>query len=339
MGCRLLLSGLLLFFSLGCRRNDVQLFSEKQVMMDTYVSVTIYAENEPLDWRTHVLAALDTMRKVEALTTSYNDSSEIGKINLAAGKRAFAVNPEVARLIRHSQEMSAGTDGAFDITVWPLSKLWDVKSPTPRVPTENEIAEKRILVDYRKIVLNEDEIFLPDVGMGIDLGGIAKGYAVDRAVQVLAELRYEDFLVEAGGDLRAVAGDRTRGQRTIWVRHPRQLDDFFAAIKLDKGAVATSGDYERSFEKDGQRYHHIMNPRTGYPASPVVSVTIVAGTSEIADATSTAVFVLGPERGMAYIESNPDLAGLIIYQEAPESQELKWKVSTNLVDRIEILEK
>ncbi len=308
--------------------------------MDTYVSVTIYAENEPPDWRAHVRAALDTMRKVEALTTSYDDPSEIGKINLAAGKRALAVNPVVAQLIRVSQEISDRTAGAFDITVWPLSKVWDVKSPTPRVPAENEIEENRKLVDYRKISLDGNQVFLTNIGMGLDLGGIAKGYAVDRAVQVLLDSHYQDFLVEAGGDLRAVAGQLTRGQRTIWVRHPRRLDDFFAAIKLDEGAVSTSGDYERSFEKDGQRYHHIMNPQTGYPASPAVSVTIIAETSELADATSTAVFVLGPERGMEYIESNSNLAGLIIYQEASDSsRSLKWKISKNLVDRIQILEK
>lgn len=339
MRCLLLTGGFCFLCFLGCGRNDVQLFSEKQVMMDTYVSVTIYAETEPPNWREHVRAALDTMRKVEAMTTSYHDSSEIGKINRAAGKRALDVNAEVMQLLKDAQKMSAASDGAFDITVFPLSQLWDVKSPTPRAPPAEDIAEKRKLVDYQKIVLGGNSVFLPDSGMGIDLGAIAKGYAVDRAVEMLRAHNYRDVLVEAGGDLRALAGELTRGRRTVWVRHPRRHDKFFAAIKMDEGAVSTSGDYERSFEKNGRRYHHIMNPKTGYPAEPTVSVTIIAETSQQADAVATAVFVMGPERGMDYIESHPDLAGLIIYREASESGEvLKWKISRNLVDRIQILE-
>ncbi len=309
-------------------------------MMDTLVSITIYAETEPPQWRNHVRAAFDSMRKIETLASSYDDSSEIGKINLNAGRRPVAVSPEVLHLIRESQNLSARTDGAFDITVWPLARLWDVKSPAPQVPPADQIAEKRKLVDYRQIVLHDASVFLPVSGMGLDLGAIAKGFAVDCAVQVLREYEYEDFLVEAGGDLRAAAGNLTKGRRMIWVRHPRQPGKFFAAIKLDEGAVATSGDYERSFEKAGQRYHHILDPQSGYPAAPTVSVTVIAETSELADATSTAVFVLGPERGMDYLEANPNLAGLIIYREASKSGEvLNWKISKNLVGRIQILQK
>jgi thiamine biosynthesis lipoprotein len=336
----LLISGLCFSNVLGCGDNDVQVFSEKQVMMDTYVSVTVYAETEPPNWREHVRVAFDAMREVERLTTSYNDSSEIGRINHAAGKHAIAVSAEVLQILGDAQRISSESDGAFDVTVLPLSQLWDVKSPTPRIPSDDEIVDKRKLVGYRKIVIDGSSVFLPDSGMGIDLGAIAKGYAVDRAVQVLRERNYHEIMVEAGGDLRAVAGPLTKGQRTIWVRHPRQPDELFAAIKLDEGAVATSGDYERSFEKAGRRYHHILDPQTGHPAAPTVSVTIVAETSELADATSTAVFVMGPERGMQFIESDPNLAGLIIYHETVDGAPvLKWKVSRNLLERIEILSK
>ena len=305
--------------------------------MDTFVSITIYSKTEPANWRTHAAGAIAAMRDVERTSTSYNDSSEIGKVNSSAGHQAMAINREVVRLIAHALEISDRSGGAFDVTVFPLVRLWDVKSPTPVVPTAGEIDATRRLVDYKKVVFSDTSVFLPDSGMGIDLGAIAKGYAVDRATQILLENHYRDFLVEAGGDLRAVAGELTRGRRTIWVRHPRQPDRFFASIKLDEGAVATSGDYERSFEREGKRYHHIIDPSTGYPATPTVSVTIVAETSELADATSTAVFVMGPDRGMEYLESQANLAGLIVYQE-PGSI-LKWKISKNLVDRITILEK
>jgi len=308
-------------------------------MMDTLVSITIYAMDEPPGWREHVASALDAMQHIEDLTSSYRDSSEIGKVNFGAGKNHFSLSREVYQLIYDSQQISQLTEGAFDITLLPLLRLWDVKSPNPRVPTDEEIRERRKLTGYQKIVLNDHEIFFPDSGMGVDLGGIAKGLAVDRAVEVLTKFGYEDFLVEAGGDLRAVAGELTQGQRTIWVRHPRQRDGFFAKIKLDKGAVSTSGDYERFFESDGKRYHHIVDPQTGYPAHPSVSVTIIAEKSEMADGYSTAVFVLGPQRGMEFIENHPELAGLIIYAEPAEGGAvLKCKVSKNLADQITIIE-
>jgi thiamine biosynthesis lipoprotein len=307
--------------------------------MDTLVSITIYAVDEPPGWREHAASALDAMQHIEDLTSSYRDSSEIGKINLGAGAKRFSLSPEVYQLIHDAQQISQLTEGAFDMTVLPLLRLWDIKSPNPRVPTDEEILERRRLTGYEKIVVNDRDIFLPDSGMGLDLGGIAKGFAVDRAAEVLTKFGYKDFLVEAGGDLRAVAGELTRGQRIIWVRHPRQRDIFFAKIKLDEGAVSTSGDYERFFEMDGKRYHHIVDPQTGYPAHPNVSVTIVAEKSEMADGYSTAVFVLGPQRGMEFIENYPELAALIIYEEPAEGGAvLKWKASKNLADKITVIE-
>lgn len=307
--------------------------------MDTLVSITIYAKKEPENWRQNVEQAFGKMQRIEDLATSFNDSSEVGQLNLNAGQRDISVHKEVLEIIKQAQEVSEYSDGAFDVTILPLLRLWNFKSSNPRVPTESEISEKRGLVDFRKIVIDDVKVFLPEANMGVDLGAIAKGYAVDKAVEVLENYDYKDFMVEAGGDLRAVAGELTRGQRTIWVRHPRKAGEFFAKIKMDETAVASSGDYERFFEVGGKRFHHILNPKTGNPASPVISVTIFSETTALADAYATAVFVLGPEKGLDFIEKLPEIEGLIVYEKQVDSYLiLDWKVSKGIAGVLKIID-
>lgn len=325
--------------SIGCHRNDVQLFDEKRILMDTLVSITIYAAEEPPDWHKHVDDAFGAIDEIDKLTSSYNDTSEVGQLNLKAGLDSVHVSPETLEIIQQAVKVSELSDGAFDVTVWPLKKLWGFGFENPHIPDDKLIAEKKNLVDYRNILIEAANIYLIKKGMGVDLGGIAKGYAVDHAVDILNKYNYKDFLVEAGGDLRAVAGELSRGHRKIWIRHPRNRKQFFGYIELDEGAVATSGDYERFFEENGQRYHHILNPVTGYPSRPCVSVTIVAASTALADAYSTAVFVLGPDAGLHLIENTPEIEGLIIYQEDPEtSSKLSWKASKQISERLTVLD-
>jgi thiamine biosynthesis lipoprotein len=176
--------------------------------------------------------------------------------------------------------------------------------------------------------------------MAIDLGGIAKGYAVDLALTKLAALGFADVMVEAGGDLRAAASELTEGQRNIWVRHPRKPDQFFARFAMSSGAVATSGDYERFFEHEGRRYHHILNPRTGYPAGTLsgeiqtVGATVTAPTSMLADAFATAIFVLGPERGIALANRLEEIEAMIIFF---EQGNLRWRASNEFMNKLKIL--
>jgi len=331
-------SAICLIFFFGCRGNDIKLFEKKQIVMDTLVSITIYAKQEPENWQQHVEQAFEKMRQIEDLATSFNDSSDVGQINLNAGQKGISVHKYVLELLKQARQVAETSEGAFDVSILPLLDLWNFKSSNPRVPTEAEVLEKRKLVDFRKIVIKDDKVFLPEANMGIDLGAIAKGYAVDRAVEVFEEYDYKDFMVEAGGDLRAVAGELTQGQRTIWVRHPRKIAGFFAKIKMDEAAVASSGDYERYFEVNGKRFHHILNPETGYPASPVVSVTIFSETTALADAYATAVFVLGPEKGLDFIERLPETEGLIVYHKEIDSDLiLDWKVSKGIAEDLEII--
>jgi thiamine biosynthesis lipoprotein len=294
--------------------------------MDTSVSISIYAVSEPENWRSHVDAAFRKMARIEALTTSYNDSSQIGQVNIAAGNEQVEVAPEVINIVEMALSVGEESNGAFDITVLPLLRLWDFKSERPSVPSPEAVENTLASVDYEQVLRSDNNLYLPVSGMGIDLGGIAKGYAVDAAFEHLHALGYRDFMVEAGGDLRVTSGETTRGLRRVWIRHPRKRDDFFGHILMDAGAVASSGDYERYFEKDGKRYHHIVDPATGYPKEGVMSVTIIAPSTALADAYSTAVFVLGPEDGMRLIENKPDIEGLIILDS--DGEELQWIASS-----------
>lgn len=329
----------LFVISIGCNRNDVRLFEEKRILMDTLVSITIYATEEPRDWRQHVAEAFAAMAEIDALTSSYNDTSEVGQLNLQAGVNGVHVSPHTLEIIRQAVKVSEFSGGAFDVTVWPLEKLWGFGFENPHMPEKESIAATTRLVDYKNIAIKDANVYLMKKGMGIDLGGIAKGYAVDRAVDILNKHGYEDFLVEAGGDLKAGAGELSQGRRKIWIRHPRKREQFFGHIELDAGAVATSGDYERFFEKDGQRYHHILDPATGYPSRPVVSVTVFAASTALADAYSTAVFVLGPDAGLQLIETTPEIEGLIIYEnDSDTDSKLSWKASKQISEKLTVLD-
>ncbi len=168
----------------------------------------------------------------------------------------------------------------------------------------------------------------------LDLGGIAKGYAADAAMEVLRRHGFFDAQVDAGGDLRTLATKQTQGKRKVYVRHPILGDAFYGRFPMDEGAVATSGDYERFFEEDGVRYHHLLDPKTGMPAAGCRSVTIVGSDAMTCDALATAVFVLGPEQGLLLIESLPKTEGVILYE---EHGILKEKISSGLAPIFEHL--
>jgi thiamine biosynthesis lipoprotein len=205
----------------------------------------------------------------------------------------------------------------FDITFHALGDLWkfgDAAESAPKLPDAKTVAARKKLVDYRKIALDKkaQAVTLPR-GMRIDLGGIAKGYAVDRAATVLRDAGLTSFLAQAGGDLFG-AGRKPDG--TPWVsgiQDPRGAQGaFFASIQLTDRAFSTAGDYARSFVMNGKRYHHIIDPRTGYPATACRSVTVWAADAFTADAIDDAVFILGPEKGLALVESLPDVGAVIV---------------------------
>ncbi len=349
---------LILFW--GCQR-ETQTFQESRVLMDTLVSISVYTQDpttEPIVRRA-IAAAFAEMARLDSLMSSYRQDSEVAAVNRcgAAGSE-MEVSADIDTVLRAAQWAAQISAGAFDVTVAPLLRLWGFGTDSVGVPAPEKIAVCLPLVNFHNMALvnvatngtfgvEKSLIRFRQTGMAVDLGGVAKGYAVDRGLAVLTQAGIQDALITAGGDLRTVASPMTAGRRYIWIRHPRTagsdtVDDatagadektFFGRFRLDAGAVSTSGDYERFFIKDGKRYHHIIDPRTGYPAAKTVSATVMAKTSIQADALSTALFVLGPERGIAVADSLPEVEAMIIYSEGGK---LQWHATRRLQERLEI---
>jgi thiamine biosynthesis lipoprotein len=226
-----------------------------------------------------------------------------------------AVGDEVREVLLMAKQISEWTGGKFDVTFSALSDIWRFDHDRDgRVPSSGEIAARLPLVDYTALQLDDaaGTAFLTRRGMRAHLGGIGKGYAVDRAASILRSHGLSDFMIQAGGDL-SVAGRRGARPWRVGIRNPRGPEDStFAAIDVTDATVSTSGDYERAFVRDGRRYHHILDPDTGEPAARSRSVTIVSRNAAMADALSTAVFIMGPEDGMALVERLPDVEAVIV---------------------------
>jgi thiamine biosynthesis lipoprotein len=254
--------------------------------------------------------------RLESVMTSWRDTSEIGQINANAGK-PVTVGDETLTVLEKSKWAGKVSGGVFDITFHALGDLWkfgDAAEAEPKLPDPKLVAEKKKLVDYRKVHIDEKKHQVTIApGQRVDLGGIAKGYSVDRAAAVLRAAGLESFLAQAGGDLY---GAGTKPDGSPWVsgiQDPRgPTGSFFATIELSNHAFSTAGDYARAFFVKGKRYHHIIDPRTGYPATACRSVTIWAGDAFTADAIDDAVFILGPEKGLALVESLPDVGAVIV---------------------------
>lgn len=296
----------------GGSDEDAGRHADYRFMMGTIVSVTVLAPDADAG-SAAIEAAFGQMEDVEALTTRYSDDSEITKLNAQQdGYVGEQVSREVAEVVAHSLAMAEASGGAFDITVAPLMDIWTGSDGKLAPPDEASIREALLRVDWSAVRVDtayRTMTVLP--GIELDLAGSAKGYAVDRAVAALEKAGVDAGVVDAGGDV-GFAGrpPDERGWR-VGVQHPRG-DGLLGVVTLDGGSVATSGDYQNFVVIDGVRYHHILDPSTGYPARGVMSVTVATELAVTADALATAVFVLGPEDGMDLIERTPGAEALLI---------------------------
>ncbi len=281
---------------------------ESQILMGTTAEIIVIDEDTPKA-NESIAAAFEEIKRIEDIMTIYNNESQVGVLN----KEGILENvePELAYLINMSGYYSGLSDGAFDITVQPILDLYTESfNELKRAPTDEEIKETSTLIGYKGIIINGSTIKLNKKGMKITLGGIAKGYAIDRAIEVLEKKGIKHALVNLGGNMRAI-GSKIDEPWKIALENPRNKGDYITIIDLSDKSVSTSGDYERYFNEN-KSFHHIINPKTGYSATDLISVTIITDKALDADALSTTVFVLGPEKGLELIESLDGVEGLLI---------------------------
>jgi thiamine biosynthesis lipoprotein len=260
-------------------------------------------------------SAFAEIKRIEDMMTTWRPDSEVSRINANAGVKPVVVSPETLEVIEAAQRSSQLSNGAFDITFFALHGLWKFDQDlTKKVPSAADIKKRLALVDWRKVKVDHDQrtVYLAKKGMRISLGGIAKGFAVDRAVAVLRRAGFNDAIVQAGGDLMC-SGSKNGRPWVTGIRDPRgDRGAVFAKMLLTNHAFSTAGDYERFFILDGKRYHHILDPKTGWPAKRSRSVTIYAPTALLADAVDDAVFILGWKKGFAMIDKIPDVGAVVV---------------------------
>ncbi|MFI5288601.1 MAG: FAD:protein FMN transferase [Polyangia bacterium] len=306
-----------LLFAAGAARAEPHMITRDTTAMGTLVRISIWSDDDEGALRA-IDAGFDEIRRIEGLMTTWRPDSDVSRVNAQAGIAPVKVSDETLEVIEMAQRSSQMSHGAFDISFYVMHGLWKFDEDLEKkVPTKAEIGKLRPLIDYRKIIVDPKAktVFLEKKGMKIGLGGIAKGYAVDRAVAILRRDGFPNAIVQAGGDLMC-AGSKGGRPWTTGIRDPRgPRNDSFAVMWLENHAFSTAGDYERYFFLDGKRYHHIIDPQTGYPATRSRSVTIYAPNAFLADAIDDAVFILGWKKGIEMIDAIPDAGAVVVDSE------------------------
>jgi FAD:protein FMN transferase len=296
-------SALILVLCCACAWSAPPLERTRYNLLGTACTIRLYAGGSAavLD------AAFSRIAEIESRMTVNRDDSEVMRINAAAGIRPVVVTPDVLEVVRQGLLYSSDGDGAYDITVDPLVRLWGIGSARARIPAADEIRRALALIDYRMVEVNTtaSTVYLRKAGMGLDLGSIAKGYAADEVARIVRAQGVRSALIDLGGNVLTV-GTKPDGSRwRIGIQNPGEARGTkIGYVEITGGSVTTAGTYERFFEQAGKRYFHILDARTGYPAwNGLSAVAIVAPDSLSADGYDTLVFTLGLERGRALVES------------------------------------
>jgi thiamine biosynthesis lipoprotein len=279
-------------------------------IMGTRIAVELWSEDE-VKARNVIQAVLAEMRRIDATMSTYKPTSEVSRVNAEAAQRPVRISQELFDLLATAIEYSKITQGAFDITYASVGYLYDFRQHVR--PSDEQIQEALPGINYRHLRLDPAArtVEFARPGVRIDLGGIGKGHAVDRGIAVLRAHGIEHGVVTAGGDTRII-GDRFGQPWVVGIRHPDRKDQVIARIPLEDAAISTSGDYERYFDEDGVRHHHILDPKTGRSASKVRSATIIGPTATRTDGLSKTAFVLGPERAIELYDSLEDIDAVLV---------------------------
>jgi FAD:protein FMN transferase len=282
--------------------------------MGTVIQVTLWHDDESAASKA-AAAVFEEMQRLDREMTTWLPESEVSQINTAAGVSAVKVSDETFAVIERALEISRRSNGIFDITVGAFKGLWKFDEDMDgNLPPTAEVLVRRKLVNWRDVVIDKKRrtIQLRRKGMSITLGGIAKGYAVDKCVALLRQLGFVDFILQAGGDMY-VSGKKETLPWVVGIRDPRGARDaMFAVAPIENHSFSTSGDYERGFVKDGVRYHHILDPRTAFPATASRSVTIMAKDAFTADAWSKVLFIMGWKKAMPLVEAMKDFEAVFV---------------------------
>jgi FAD:protein FMN transferase len=289
-------------------------------IMGTRIVVELWATDKA-QGNAAIEAVLAEMRRVDEAMSTYKPSSELSIVNARAAQGPIKITPELFDLLNTALEYSRITDGAFDVTYASVGYLYDFRKHVR--PDEKQIAAALPGINYRHMELDRKNstVHFARTGMRVDLGGIGKGHAVDRGIAVLQARGIEHALVTAGGDSRII-GDRFGNPWVVGIRHPDRKDEVIARIPLEDAAISTSGDYERYFDENGVRYHHIIDPKTGHSASKVRSATIIGPTATRTDGLSKTAFVLGPEKAIEIYNRLDDIDAVLV---TPEGKVLYTK--------------
>lgn len=319
----------LLFLSCSCSR-PVENTTKTWTVMGTFSGITVpRTDTASLPEYTGILKAV--FKRLEGELSIYNAGSDVSRLNAQAGIASVSVSNHTTRVLEIAKHYAEVSDGCFDVTIAPLVRLWGFSGGKERheVPALDVLAKSLELVGSNHLTLNADDgtAFLAREGMQVDLGGVAKGYAVDVAWNALTHSGAENAIIDLGGNMRCIGKPANAGTWRIGIRHPFQRDRIVGVVNLPSGmAVATSGHYERFVEINGKRYAHIIDPRTGSPVEGMAGVTVVSSSAVEADAMSTALFVLGVEGARATLPRVPDAHALLI----PDEQPLRIHISSGL---------
>ncbi len=283
-----------------------------QMLMGTLVFVTAVAPNEETGHRA-AAAALGEIKRLDGLLSTWIPTSEVSRVNAAAGREPVNVSPETLFLLERALAIAELTEGGFNIAIGPAVDAWNVLEQ-PRIPSAAELAALLPLTDLSAVRLDQQAgtVFLAKPGMRLDIGGIGKGFAADRAAAAMQAAGASAGVVALSGDIKTF-GRLPDGHRFIFgIQHPRKEGAILARLELQDEAISTAGDYQRYFERDGVLYHHILDPRTLQPARLCQSVTVIAKDGVDADGLDTGLFVMGPEHGMALVERLPGVEAVIV---------------------------
>jgi len=324
---KVLFLAFLLFISFASIGQEVMHRTTK--LMGCRFDITVVADDS-IKGNGYIQDAIDEITRIEKLISEWDPNSQTSEVIKQAGFRPVKVDKELYDLIQRSIVYSRLTDGAFDISFAGLNGIWKFDGTMKALPDPEVIKEKLNLVGYEKIVLNsvDTSVYLTEKGMRIGFGAIGKGYAADKAKALLQQKGVIAGIINASGDLNTWGKQPNGDSWLVAITNPFNKDKAFGMLPLDNAAIATSGDYEKYVEFNGKRYAHIINPKTGYPAEGLVSVTIFAPTAEMADALATSVFVLGAEVGLDRINQIPQVESIVV----KESGEILTSENVNIAD-------